>query len=700
MPVARFQMPDGRVARFEVPDGTSPEQAQALISQSLSQPAAPQTSGLGALDAANAGATGFNRGVLRLAGLPVDTAANVIDLTKAGLGSAYQAITGKPAPQALQLTDRKSVPLSGDWLVDKARSNAGAFYNPINPEYEGGGWQTAGGGLTAVVNPQSRAQAINQAVLGVSSALAGKTAMDMTGDPALAVAASLAPAGTQQAAVQATKAVVRGANPFSSKSMNEKGQAMGQRIQDLRNAGIDNPTLGLASGNTMIGGLENLLQNTPGAVGVMGRARNAAIEGLQRKTDGAADAASPNRGTFEAGRAIEKGINDSFKGDFKKTQGLLYDRLENEVGSQFPTPVTNTRTTLGLVNADIPGAPALSQFFKNSKIQALEDALRSDTAGSPTSVQVYAQPPRAGGGIMNAPIPQNPLQVVIPQGPQRNTLPFEAVKKTRTMVGNEIADSTIVSDVPRSKWNPLYGALSEDMQSAANLAGGSAPQAFNRANSYSRAGMDRLDRIAPFAEKNAPEQAFLSLERAARDSVSTLQAVKKSLPEGARGQVAGTVIERLGKATNSQQNDTGSVWSPETFLTNWNRLSPKARDELFSGFPNAPQVKADVDAVAKAASMMRDSSKMWANPSGTGANAFARGTFGGIGLTGAGALAGLVNPLVPLGAAAVPMGAGLLARGLTSKGVVDAMARPSYVSPGLLGAQAIPMFSTGLLSQD
>ena len=35
MPVARFQMPDGRVARYEVPEGTTPEQAQQMISESL-----------------------------------------------------------------------------------------------------------------------------------------------------------------------------------------------------------------------------------------------------------------------------------------------------------------------------------------------------------------------------------------------------------------------------------------------------------------------------------------------------------------------------------------------------------------------------------------------------------------------------------------------------------------------------------------
>src|SRR3990167_4750436 len=36
MPVARFQLPDGRVARFEVPKGTTPEDAQKQIEAHLS----------------------------------------------------------------------------------------------------------------------------------------------------------------------------------------------------------------------------------------------------------------------------------------------------------------------------------------------------------------------------------------------------------------------------------------------------------------------------------------------------------------------------------------------------------------------------------------------------------------------------------------------------------------------------------------
>jgi hypothetical protein len=66
MPIARFQMPDGRVARFEVPDGTTPEQANQMISQAMPDqaPQGPQEGmGEAMLIAAGRGADKVVQGV-------------------------------------------------------------------------------------------------------------------------------------------------------------------------------------------------------------------------------------------------------------------------------------------------------------------------------------------------------------------------------------------------------------------------------------------------------------------------------------------------------------------------------------------------------------------------------------------------------------------------------------------------------------
>lgn len=52
------------------------------------------------------------------------------------------------------------------------------------------------------------------------------------------------------------------------------------------------------------------------------------------------------------------------------------------------------------------------------------------------------------------------------------------MKKLRTLVGVEIAENSLMSDVPRSKWNPLHGARSADLGTAATQAGPQATAAF------------------------------------------------------------------------------------------------------------------------------------------------------------------------------------------------------------------------------
>lgn len=717
-------------------------------------------------DAANAVVTGMNRVPMQLAGLPADTLSNIIDLGKSAIGSAYLAATPRDAdhrlPGWLEPVDRSNVPLTSDWLMKKARQVDPNIVDAQNPAYQGGYLQTAGTGLGAVVSPRSRMELAQQVGTGVLGSMAAKGAVDATGNPSAGVIGALLPHAGTQAATIAAKTAVRGG---------EAGrQAMAQRVADLQAAGIENPTLGLASGNSMIGGVENLLANTPGAVGIMRRAREEAVNGMQAKTDAAAANASGNRGTMESGSSIQAGVKQA-QADSKATQGTLYDRLDQFIPGGQQIPVGQTGDALGRLTSTIPGAEATSKSFINGKINGIKQGFDVDTGTVPSGPTTTASVPMLGvpamrTNAMGLQVPAGPvvgvsngvirpmgtpppepapgmramlggasptrapvapiststpilgaapmrtdamgLQVpagnligtrtdVIPPRAGRSgpfsgigvadtsppTLPFEAVKQLRTSVGTELNNNALVQDAPKAQWKQLYGAMSGDIQNAATAAGPDAASAFNRANDYTRASIGRLEKVAPVVDKPSPEQTFQSLNRSLAENTSTFQAVKKTLPEGARGDFAGTVIERLGKATAGQQDSTGGAWSPETFLTNWNRMAPKARDELLSGFPNSDQVRADVQKVADAASLMRTNSKMWANPSGTSANAAARGTIGAIG---AGALLapfGLINPAVPITAAGAVGASNLIGRAVTSKAVRDAAMRQDSVSKPL-----------------
>jgi len=94
MPIAKFEMPDGRIGRFEVPEGTTPEQAQKLMEGYFAEPK-ERTTGeevtrqLGLT--ARAGATGA-------AGLPLiagDALNTLINLISGGVGK----VTGAEIPK-------------------------------------------------------------------------------------------------------------------------------------------------------------------------------------------------------------------------------------------------------------------------------------------------------------------------------------------------------------------------------------------------------------------------------------------------------------------------------------------------------------------------------------------------------------------------------------------------------------------------
>lgn len=186
------KLSDADLAALEAGDLSKMSDAGLAVVESAGQPATRKTS---AMDPANAALTGYNRGLVNILGMPVDTMQNVVDLGKAALGTPW-LMAGKVPPDALQVQDRAGVVGSGEYLrkVLSGTSLGNSAINPANPAYEGGYLQAMGAGAAGAVNPA-------QAAMGAVSAAAGKTAADATGRPEYAIAASLAAPALMRGAV-------------------------------------------------------------------------------------------------------------------------------------------------------------------------------------------------------------------------------------------------------------------------------------------------------------------------------------------------------------------------------------------------------------------------------------------------------------------------------------------------------------------
>jgi ribosomal protein L29 len=95
MPIARFEMPDGRIARFEVAEGTTPAQAQALIAEKMATTASPMSFG----ETGGGAATGrpINRGQLNVQATPRPLESAMAGFTKSMMDvpvGAAQLATG------------------------------------------------------------------------------------------------------------------------------------------------------------------------------------------------------------------------------------------------------------------------------------------------------------------------------------------------------------------------------------------------------------------------------------------------------------------------------------------------------------------------------------------------------------------------------------------------------------------------------
>lgn len=398
-----------------------------------------------------------------------------------------------------------------------------------------------------------------------------------------------------------------------------KRTRMSDAISDFEASGAGTPTVSQATGGKMAAGMESVLSRSPGGVSVMAKAMEKQADGLAAKMDDVSD----GRTMAQAGRTIQKGI-EGFVDRFRLRSGAMFKAFERYIPPTTAVTGENTQDALARLTNPIPGAPQVGAVVRNQKIKQISDAFYADAG-------IEMPPPGTR--------PQDTTTAIIP---------FKALRDLRIKIGSMIGGNELISGIPRSELKQLYAALSEDMKVAAGAAGPDAARAFNRADSFYRSGLGRVEStLNRFAEMTDPAEIF---KAAVRDDTSTLWALRRSVKPREWEVVAQAAAGQLGLARNASQNAAGDAFSAETFLTNYNKLGKGTQDALFGGVGEGRASMAeDLRAIARSVERVRASNKVLSNPSGTAATV-ANITAGTIFLTSL--LRGDVTTMATMGAAA------------------------------------------------
>jgi hypothetical protein len=408
-----------------------------------------------------------------------------------------------------------------------------------------------------------------------------------------------------------------------------------------------------------------MLAKVPGGAGVFhkfaGQQAADLGEGAQNTVAGLSSNVSPEA----AGEAITQGVTGpgGAVDQFRQRSRDLFNAVDQHVPPTQPVQATSTMAALDRLTRPVAGADNISATLVNPKIASIRKAIAADL-----------QQPQ-----------YNPIAGAAGGQTSRTTLPYTTLSRVRTQVGDMIGGNELISGIPRAQLKQLYGALSEDMQGAAQRAGPQAAAAWTKAQDYYRTNIDRMDQLSSLIDKQGgPEAIYRSALAGTNYGASRLRTILDSIGPDQRNSVAATVLDRMGKAAPGAQNAEGSIYSPQTFLTNWNKMAPEAKDALFGA--TGSTLRDHLENTARVADNIKSGSKVFANPSGTAgaenqteifkhAVSLAAGALLGHGGGSPGAVTGAGAALV-----GVPSTAYLLSKALTSPSAVNWTARPAIGS--------------------
>jgi len=592
--------PDGKkMALFEAtptaPDVTAPAEVSGGVGADIATAVAPTIRGAspyaaGALAGAALGAplggVGAVPGALAGAG-----AVGLVDL---GL-SAYNPIArfvGLPqAPTIKEITDQALTKLglpqsqgAGGRVIEAMAGGAGGAASFAKAAGQQAA-QMAPGAAQKVIEQLSRNPGL-QTVSGATSGLAAQTTAEMTDSVPARILASIFGGLIPGLASKAPGAIVRGSStPAEIQARVDAARSINIK-PDLAYAA---PSVISKMANKAVAGTETMIDY-----------RNQVQRDLSREANRVAktvgEATNPNM----AGRLLERELGpDGFLQRAKGVEDTLWTKWWGTATApgKDGMRVDSTLAYLKGSQKGTPGYDAISELTKDKKLASVLQHFESDLAGTEATPAQTVQTgvlDQFGRPVTKVVTPATPAQ------PPRETVPYEAVKELRTIIGEKLDPQNMSPDVSRKALKGLYGALTRDIEAHAEQLGPEAQKEFNRANNYTRALHDRVDTYLQEVQGKKPYQVWRYAT--SPDSVSNgghqFLTINRSLTPGARETFHSTFIRNMGA------NPQGE-FDPSLFVDKYRSLAPGVKSALLPGEKKAAvdRMVGIIDGMKKAGSI-------------------------------------------------------------------------------------------------
>jgi hypothetical protein len=165
---------------------------------------------------------------------------------------------------------------------------------------------------------------------------------------------------------------------------------------------------------------------------------------------------------------------------------------------------------------------------------------------------------------------------------------IEGIRQTRTALREQMQERGLRGSATDKVMGDILEAATQDLFDGLSAAGkGDAAGALRTANAFWRKRVETIDEVLePILGRNAPrsgEQIVTAVEALMKPktgNTARLRQLFDAMPDEEARSVSATIISRLGQPTPGAAQ-TGGGFSFNTFLTNWNNMSPRARATMF-----------------------------------------------------------------------------------------------------------------------